>query len=87
MQKVVNSTVPKNNLFHQVYSFTTLEVAFSHLFGFTEQKGDNGLENAIFYADEDFRAVVAECGEGLVYCQRMPEIKIKRSPTLRRYMP
>jgi hypothetical protein len=36
MQKVVNSTVPKNNLFHQVYSFTTLGVAFSHLLGLTE---------------------------------------------------
>ena len=39
MQKVVNFTVPKNNLFHQVYSFATLEVAFSHLFGLTERRG------------------------------------------------
>jgi hypothetical protein len=36
MQKAVNSTAPKNNLFHQVYSFTTLGVAFSHLLGLTE---------------------------------------------------
>jgi hypothetical protein len=37
MQKVVNSTVPKNTLFHQVYSITTFAVAFSHLLGLTEK--------------------------------------------------
>jgi hypothetical protein len=39
MQKVVkmqNTTVPKNNTFHQVYPFTTFGVAFYHAPGLTE---------------------------------------------------
>ena len=36
MEKVVNPTFPKNNLFHQVYSMTTFEVVFSHPLGLTE---------------------------------------------------
>ena len=36
MQNVVNSTDPKNNLFHQFYSITTFGVAFSHPLGLTE---------------------------------------------------
>ena len=37
IEKVVNPTFPKNNLFHQVYSMTTFEVVFSHPLGLTEQ--------------------------------------------------
>ena len=36
MEKVVNPTVSKNNLFHQVSSITTFEVVFSHPLGLTE---------------------------------------------------
>ena len=36
MEKVVNPTFPKNNLFHQFYSMTTFEVVFSHPLGLTE---------------------------------------------------
>ena len=36
MEKVVNPTVQKNNLFHQVSSITTSEVVFSHPLGLTE---------------------------------------------------
>ena len=35
MLKVVNSTVPKNNAFHQNYLFTTFGVVFYHPFGLT----------------------------------------------------
>ena len=49
MEKVVNPTVPKNNLFHQVYSITTFEVVFSHPLGLTEGKLKvKGIETANF---------------------------------------
>ena len=38
MLKVVNTTVPKNNPFHQYYPFTTFGVGFYHPPGFTEKK-------------------------------------------------
>ena len=38
MEKVVNPTVPKNNLFHEFYSITTFEVVFSHPLGLTERE-------------------------------------------------
>ena len=37
MEKVVNPTVSKNNLFHQVSSITAFEVVFSHPLGLTER--------------------------------------------------
>ena len=36
MEKVENPTVPKNNLFRQVYSITAFEVVFFHPLGLTE---------------------------------------------------
>ena len=36
MLKVVNTTVPENNPFHQYYPFTTFGVGFYHPPGFTE---------------------------------------------------
>ena len=38
MEKVLNPTFPKNNLFHQVYSITTFGVVFFHPLGLTEPR-------------------------------------------------